>query len=248
MDRPLTRELTARARRVRPGVALAVLALHIVAIAALVRAFAPQWLPATVRSATAAFDVPLAKRPPTPPPAPVRPIKAADEGTAASMGKKAVPRAITAPKATVPLAQASAPSVASTGAANSAGVAASGQGTGAGGAGLGLGAGGAGDGAGGGGGACKVAKIAGDIVSTRDYPAAGRELRRGSAVTIALSVDAEGRVQGCRVVRPSRDPEADRITCRLAAERFRFRPAQDASGRAIASVYGWQQRWFAPGS
>lgn len=247
MDRPLTPEPTARARRVRPGVALAVLALHIVAIAALVRAFAPQWLPATVRSATAAFDVPLAKPPPTPPPPPVRPSKAADAGTAAPVGKKAVPRAITAPKATVPLAQGSAPSVASTGAANSAGVAASGQGTGAGGVGLGLGAGGAGDGAGGGG-ARKVAKIAGDIVSTRDYPAAGRELRRGSAVTIALSVDAEGRVQGCRVVRPSRDPEADRITCRLAAERFRFRPAQDASGRAIPSVYGWQQRWFAPGS
>ena len=62
----------------------------------------------------------------------------------------------------------------------------------------------------------------------------------------ALTVNAEGRVSDCRIVRASRDPEADRITCALATQRFRFQPAHDAAGRPVSGVYGWQQRWFAP--
>jgi protein TonB len=46
------------------------------------------------------------------------------------------------------------------------------------------------------------------------------------------------------VVEPSPDPEADRITCRLAEERFRFRPARNAGGEPVAAQYGWRQRWF----
>jgi protein TonB len=65
-------------------------------------------------------------------------------------------------------------------------------------------------------------------------------------VAVALTVGTDGRVVGCRVLRPSRDPEADRITCALATARFRFRPARDATGNPVESVYGWQQRWFTP--
>jgi len=46
--------------------------------------------------------------------------------------------------------------------------------------------------------------------------------------------------------KPSPDAEADAITCRLARERFRFRPATDRAGNPIESEFGWQQRWFAP--
>ena len=50
--------------------------------------------------------------------------------------------------------------------------------------------------------------------------------------------------QGCRIHRASPDPEADRITCQLATERFRFKPATDAAGNPVVSTFGWQQRWF----
>ncbi|MBC2666879.1 TonB family protein, partial [Novosphingobium flavum] len=133
-----------------------------------------------------------------------------------------------------------------TGAADRSGARDAGAGTGAGGAGTGPGSGGAGSGSGSGGGA-KAVKIAGEINSARDYPAASRDLRIGGNVIVALTVGTDGRVSACRVVRASRDSEADAITCRLATERFRFRPASDGAGNPVVSVYGWQQRWFYPG-
>ena len=110
-------------------------------------------------------------------------------------------------------------------------------------AGSGQGSGGAGDGQGGGG-AGGLIKIAGEINNTRDYPAATRDLRIGSSVIIALTVGTDGKPTACRVVRPSRDPDADAITCRLALARFRFRPATNAAGQPVVATYGWQQRWF----
>ena len=98
----------------------------------------------------------------------------------------------------------------------------------------------------GGGGAGKAVKIAGDINSARDYPPATREQRLGDYVIVALTVGTDGRVSNCRIHRPSKDPQSDQITCRLATERFRFRPATDAAGNPVESVYGWRQRWFAP--
>jgi protein TonB len=38
--------------------------------------------------------------------------------------------------------------------------------------------------------------------------------------------------------------EADAITCRLAIQRFRFRPATDTDGKPVVSTFGWQQRGF----
>ena len=64
------------------------------------------------------------------------------------------------------------------------------------------------------------------------------------AVTILLTVDPDGRVRDCRVTQPSPDAEADAITCRLASERFRFRPARNAAGEAVTGKYAWRQRWF----
>jgi len=124
------------------------------------------------------------------------------------------------------------------------GAGSTGEGTGGAGAGTGPGAGGSG--AGNGAGGQKVEKIAGDITATRDYPAAGRADRAGREVVIVLAVAADGSVTGCRVARPSGNDEADTITCRLAQQRFRFRPARDGQGRPIAAEYGWRQRWWAP--
>ena len=140
-----------------------------------------------------------------------------------------------------------APQVAATGDEDRSGARDAGEGTGAGGQGAGTGAGGSGSGPGGGGGGTDARKIAGDINSARDYPREGRDLRLGDDVIIALTVGTDGRPSKCRVVRASRDPQADAVTCRLAMKRFRFRPATDAQGQPVESIYGWKQRWFYPG-
>ena len=148
------------------------------------------------------------------------------------------------PRIVVPAAPAG--PAASTGSDTRSGASAAGAGTGGGTGGGGTGAGGAGNGDGGRALAQRAVKIAGDITSTRDYPPAGREQRLGRHVIVALDVGTDGRVAACHVHQPSGDPEADAITCRLAVQRFRFRPALDQAGMPIESIFGWEQRWFAP--
>ncbi len=218
--------------------------IHVAAIYGLVRAFAPGIVDQVTETVAAVLTVTISSPPSEPEPKPAPPEK---EGAAAQAGKKAKPKAETAPEAKVVIAKKAAPEVASTGNDIRSGGSDRGEGTGAGGDGRGTGSGDSGDGQGGGGIAAKAVKISGDINSARDYPKKSRELRLGDHVVVALTVGTDGRVTNCRVHRPSRDPEADRITCQLAKERFRFRPATDASGRPVQSVYGWQQRWFKPG-
>ena len=85
-------------------------------------------------------------------------------------------------------------------------------------------------------------KISGEIQAS-DYPAASRPLRIGDYVIVALTVGADGRPTACRIHRPSRDPQADAITCNLARSRFRFRPATDAGGNPVEAEFGWRQAW-----
>lgn len=232
-------------RRTRLGVVLLVGALHAAALFALLRAFVPDIsLPVSERL-TSVFTVEEPEPPPEPPPPPSRPKQAEPAGAAAPAGKRATPREAAAPRPKIVLAPPRpAPPVAGQGDENAAGARDAGIGTGGGGQGAGTGSGAGGTGQGGG--AARAVKIAGEISSARDYPAGSRQIRLGDHVILALTVGADGRVKGCRIHRPSRDPDADRITCRLATERFRFRPATDAAGRAVESIYGWRQQWYDP--
>lgn len=92
----------------------------------------------------------------------------------------------------------------------------------------------------------KPVKIAGEINSASDFPvpAGGRKARFGTSVTVYMIVGTDGRASDCRVVRPSPDPDADAIVCRLAEQRFRFRPATDSEGNPVPATYGWRQEWF----
>jgi protein TonB len=130
-----------------------------------------------------------------------------------------------------------APPVAATGSAETAGASSSGAGTGAGGTGAGTG----------GGGAAPAIKLTGEINAVRDFPAASRDKRLGHFVVLALNVGTDGRVHGCRILTPSPDAVADQIVCRLANDRFRFRPARDRNGQPVESLFGWKQRWYRPG-
>lgn len=172
-----------------------------------------------------------------PPPAPKpQPQAAAPKGAA---GDKAVPRPVSAPRNAIALRPIVAPPVAGSGTAQSSGANA-GAGTGGAQSGDGGGAGGNGAGQGGGGPAVKIA----GTITARDYPREGAAARIGDYVIIAITVGADGRPTACRVHRPSRDPAADALTCRMAMERFRFDPARDGAGRAVESVFGWKQSWF----
>jgi protein TonB len=157
-----------------------------------------------------------------------------------------VPKEAAAPKSRIVIAERPAPAVAGKGSDDSSGARDRGTGTGAGGAGNGTGSGNGGNGTGGGA-VTKAVKTAGDINSTRDYPSDSRDARLGHEVIVYLTVGTDGRARNCRVQKASPDPRADAITCTLAEQRFRFRPATDAAGNPVESVYGWRQRWFRPG-
>ena len=225
-------------RRPRWGTLVLVVLLHLAALAGLVRVFAPDFTAEVIEDAASLVSVTITT-PPEPEPAPAEP----DAGAAGEAGREATPREVSAPEAPIPRPL-PAPRAASTGAETVSGAREQDEGTGAGGEGEGTGSGGAG--AGQGGGARPLELISGRIDNARDYPTppGGRQIRRGHDVVIELMVGPDGRVTACRVTDPSPDPEADAITCRLASERFVFRPRLDTNGQPTTGRYRWRQRWF----
>jgi protein TonB len=234
----------ARPRRLRWPLIAGIVVLHVAALYGLARALAPDFTAAVEREVVLAFSVP----PPAPPPPPPPPENRSepDEGAQGAPGREAVAQPVAAqpPRVRVredrPL-----PRAASTGTAVRSGAAEAGEGTGAAGIGLGTGSGNSGSGRGG----IAVSKpvhISGSIDNARDFPvpAGGREARRGTEVIVRVVVGTDGRARDCAVYRPSPDPEADRITCRLVESRLGFRPAMDAAGNPVAAPFYWRQRWF----
>lgn len=246
----------AQRRGPRWGTLAVVVALHALALAGLVRAFAPDLPARAIERAVALVSVPVTVTPPpepepTPPPDPPDPV--VEEGAAAPEAPQAeipaeprevaapVPRIIVAPPISIPTMAASGDSDAAP-----AGAGEQGTGRGAGGEGAGSGSGRGGSGRGGPAVVQPPVKIAGDISDARDFPAppGGRQIRKGQHVIVRMTVGVDGRAHDCQVVKPSPDPVADRITCRLAEQRFRFRPARDQAGNPVPAPYGWRQDWF----
>lgn len=232
-----------RERRRRIVTAAGVVGLH----AALIGALVAVRFPVAMRPAGSAlilFDVaPPPPAPVPPPPAVVAQRAPRAEGAAAPPNRHARPKPVTAPPAPALVAPpvVAAP-VASTGPDASAGAAElPGPGTGAGGQGTGLGSGAGGAGTGGGGGGTRARRIKGGI-NIADYPRAAGQAT--GTVIVTLDIGTDGRVTGCRVARSSGNAALDHTTCRLATERFRYRPATDARGRAVADVAGWRQDWW----
>lgn len=185
---------------------------------------------------------------PAEPPTPAPPVRSVEpEGAAAPPSLRATPKAVVAPKPLLPLPPVNpvvpAP-VAGQGSDARAGAAdIDGPGTGAGGAGDGLGAGRGGDGSGGVPIASRARYLKGAF-STRDLPRSVRAVGGTGTVVVGFEVSEAGRVRGCRVEESSGYPELDATTCRLIEQRFRYAPARDRAGRAIADVAGWEQRWW----
>ncbi len=227
-------------RRVKLGAIVLVALLHLLAILALIRAFAPDFTAQAVETITRTFTVTVTAPPPPPDPQ-VEPNPADAAGEA---GQKAVPREVAVQKPKVALAKAPAPRASSTGSADTSGARDTGSGTGAGGAGSGTGSGAGGNGDGGG--ASKPVHISGRIDKASDFPIppGGREARIGKAVILALTISPEGRAVACRIYKSSGLPETDAVTCRLAQDRLRFKPALNAAGEPVTGTFYWQQKFF----
>lgn len=226
-------------RRARLGVSVLVALILVAVFLLLIRALAPDFAAQAVRTISRTLSVTITA-PPPPEPAPQQ----EPAGASGEAGKKATPREAAAPKPKVEIASAPAPQASSTGSADSSGARDAGAGTGAGGTGSGTGLGGSGSGTGGG--ASKPVHISGRIDKAADFPVppGGREARIGKAVILALTVSPEGRATGCRVYKSSGLPETDAVTCRLAQQRLRFRPALNAAGEPVTGTFYWQQKFF----
>lgn len=191
--------------------------------------------------AISAIALPAPKPPePVSVPAETPSDKAAGAASAANRHAKAAP--VLAPKPKLPppvpppVAAAPKPGDGSEASAGAAPVA--GPGSGAGGRGYGLGAGGSGSG----GGTRPVWRSG--AIEDRDYPREARRAKVGGEVEVRFTIEASGRVTGCRVSKSSGDAALDATTCRLIEARFRFKPATNAAGVAVASSYGWRQTWW----
>ena len=85
----------------------------------------------------------------------------------------------------------------------------------------------------------------GSWFTASDYPPAARRQGAEGAVGYRIDVDAAGRPVGCQVTQ-SAGPALDQPTCDLLIRRSHFRPAVDASGKAIAGSYTGRIRWKLP--
>lgn len=172
------------------------------------------------------------------------------EGAASPKNLRDTPSPIVAPPPIVPLPLPPPPvtvaPVAAEGNRASAGASdVPGPGTGSGGQGTGRGSGEAGDGTGGGGdgGAARLARWIKGRIYDSDYPYTGSKEPVVETVFLSFVVTPKGRVRNCTVHRSSGNPAVDAKTCRLLERRFRFEPARDGEGRAVAQTIHGNHVW-----
>ena len=176
--------------------------------------------------------------PPVPPPQPARPRLQAPEGAAAPANLRSRATEVTAPKVPEltpsPIVAAEKPNSGSDPTSGNADVPGPGTGSGGIGEGTGSGRGGLGPGGGGGGRGTPPRRIEGRLRDA-DYPRWAWEAGLGGTVTVIFAVEADGRVDDCRIVESSGSPDLDRYTCGLIEQRFRYRPSIDRRGRPVRS-------------
>ena len=65
----------------------------------------------------------------------------------------------------------------------------------------------------------------------------------GGTVRMLGTVQTNGRVTNCRVIRSSGVSELDGLTCRLIEQRFVYRPATDRNGRPVTDQVEIEWTW-----
>jgi protein TonB len=125
------------------------------------------------------------------------------------------------------------------------GAATPGPGTGAGGNGAGTGSGGAGNGLGGGGGDggyVTPPRLLTPVLRGRDFPRQMlNDWPRGAQLFLRLRISPSGTVTQCIVDRGTGAAAVDSTVCRIVQQRFRYSPAVDRGGQAVAGWAGYRQ-------
>lgn len=75
------------------------------------------------------------------------------------------------------------------------------------------------------------------------YPPAARAAGQAGRTAFSLDIDPLGRVTGCNIVETSGSELLDSTTCSQAILNGRFKPARDASGRAVPGRWVSAMRW-----
>jgi len=83
-------------------------------------------------------------------------------------------------------------------------------------------------------------------ITDEDYPPGAMREEKQGVSGIAWTINEQGRVENCHVVRSSGTPELDDTACRLMTRRARYTPAKDASGNPIKSTASLNFRWQIP--
>jgi TonB family protein len=75
------------------------------------------------------------------------------------------------------------------------------------------------------------------LFTPAEYPVEALRQQQQGAAQFQLLVDESGAVAGCNVLASSGGPAVDATGCELLAERAKFRPARDAAGHSVRSVW-----------
>ena len=198
------------------------------------------------------FDITEIKPPPPPPPPVQKQVEKqkpkAKEGASSPKNIKSEATPVVAPRPRIVLPPPPTIAVTETprqGAAPTQGASdVRGPGTGAGGIGTGSGSGGAGNGPGGGGdgGYVEPPRLLTPVLTGRDFPRGMLDMwPRGAQVFMRFRIDASGQIIQCFVDRGTGNPAIDSELCRLTQSKFRYRPAQNRNGQAVAGWAGYRQ-------
>ena len=74
------------------------------------------------------------------------------------------------------------------------------------------------------------------IFSGDDYPLDAQTKGEEGTAQARLTIDAQGRVTKCLIVRTTGHRSLDDATCRIIEERARFTPARDDRGKAVSDT------------
>jgi protein TonB len=81
------------------------------------------------------------------------------------------------------------------------------------------------------------------LFTADDYPPDAADRNEQGTTQVAITVGVDGRVHGCSVVVSSGSSSLDRATCRIIAQRARFRPAQDRDGNPVTGTFRQSVTW-----